>query len=229
MSKLVQEAVQTRKRVREISEANEAPIATRKAKTESEPKVAAKGAATSKSKAVGSKKIVPKKVAGEKKQKSSSVIYLGHIPHGFYEREISKFFSQFGEIKQLKLFRSQKTNGSKGYAFIKFSDPEVAVVSAEAMNGYFLNDRKLVCHVVAPEKLHKGMFAKPKQTAKTSANGGSDSGEADFEEDDEEEDEVVDKEKAAKKAEKMRKDMQKKMKRLAELGIDYEFTPSVSK
>ena len=26
----------------------------------------------------------------------SSVIYLGHLPHGFYEPQLKKFFAQFG-------------------------------------------------------------------------------------------------------------------------------------
>lgn len=227
MSKLVQEAVQTRKRVRELSEANEAPvIVPRKARTDSQDLAVSTSNLSTGTKAPSKagKEVIATKSNAIKKGKLSSVIYLGHIPHGFYEREISKFFGQFGEIKQVKLFRSQKTNGSKGYAFIKFSDPEVAVVSSEAMNGYFLNDRKLVCHVVAPEKLHNGMFANPKQNPTDSANKGQ-GGDLEEEEEEEEENEV-DAEKAAKRAEKRRKEQQKKMKRLAELGIDYEFLPT---
>lgn len=36
------------------------------------------------------------------------VIYLGHIPHGFYEDEIRGFFSQFGTINKVRLSRSKK-------------------------------------------------------------------------------------------------------------------------
>lgn len=35
-------------------------------------------------------------------------VYLGHIPHGFYEKEMSSYFSQFGEVTRVKLFRSKK-------------------------------------------------------------------------------------------------------------------------
>ena len=35
-------------------------------------------------------------------------MYLSHIPHGFYEREMSSFFSQFGTVTRLRLFRSKK-------------------------------------------------------------------------------------------------------------------------
>ena len=35
-------------------------------------------------------------------------MYLGHIPHGFYEEEMRKYFSQFGRVTRLKLSRSKK-------------------------------------------------------------------------------------------------------------------------
>ena len=50
---------------------------------------------------------------------------------------------------------------SKGYAFLEFQDPEVATIAAEAMDGYFLSKNKLVCHVVAPEKLHPKVSTSP--------------------------------------------------------------------
>lgn len=38
------------------------------------------------------------------------VIYLGHIPHGFYEEEIRSYFTQFGTVTRLKLYRSKKVS-----------------------------------------------------------------------------------------------------------------------
>lgn len=40
------------------------------------------------------------------------VIYLGHIPHGFYENQIQDFFSQFGTVNKVRLSRSKKVGGS---------------------------------------------------------------------------------------------------------------------
>jgi len=36
------------------------------------------------------------------------VIYVGHIPHGFYEQELRGFFSQFGTVTRVKLARSRE-------------------------------------------------------------------------------------------------------------------------
>lgn len=48
----------------------------------------------------GSEKLPP---PGER-----GVIYLGRIPHGFYEDEMRSYFSQFGSVTRLKLYRSKK-------------------------------------------------------------------------------------------------------------------------
>ena len=49
-----------------------------------------------------------------------------------------KFFMQFGDVSKVKLFRSKKTKGSKGYAFIKFDSAATAKTVSDAMNGYFM-------------------------------------------------------------------------------------------
>lgn len=89
----------------------------------------------------------------------SSVVYVGHLPRGFYEREMRKFFKQFGDVKRLRLARARKSGASQHYAFVEFEHPEVAEIVARAMNNYFMVDKYLVCHVVPAEKLHVGLFA----------------------------------------------------------------------
>ncbi len=38
------------------------------------------------------------------------VVYVGRIPHGFYENEMRQYFSQFGTISKLRLSRNRKTS-----------------------------------------------------------------------------------------------------------------------
>ena len=104
------------------------------------------------------KKSKTKKPVTEAKQKESGVVYLGHIPHGFFEDQMLGYFSQFGEVKRLCLHRSKKNGRSKGYAFIEFENPEVASIVARTMDNYILAGRVLVCHRVQKEKIHSGMF-----------------------------------------------------------------------
>ena len=36
------------------------------------------------------------------------VIYLGNIPHGFFENDMRQFFRQFGNVTRIRLSRSKK-------------------------------------------------------------------------------------------------------------------------
>ena len=49
------------------------------------------------------------------------VIYLGHIPHGFYENQIQDFFSQFGTVNKVRLSRSRKVGDLDGRKEVKKS------------------------------------------------------------------------------------------------------------
>ena len=92
------------------------------------------------------------------KKTESSVIYLGRIPHGFYEEQMQGFFSQFGQVKQLRLSRNKKSGESKHFGFIEFEDPKVAQIVAQTMQGYRLFDHTLQCHVLPPDKIHPNLF-----------------------------------------------------------------------
>lgn len=155
--------------------------------------------------------------SGTETSDKSSVIYLGHIPNGFFETEMRKFFIQFGAVKRLKLFRSKKTNNSKGYAFVEFESPQVAEVVSEAMQGYFLMERQLVSHVVPVEKLHKGMFTASslRNAHKNNDAGGDEDGDEDGEE------EELTKERFAELSAQQKKIMEKKQAKLRKLGIDF--------
>ncbi|CAF1087110.1 unnamed protein product [Adineta ricciae] len=66
------------------------------------------------------------------------LIRLSGLPYGFFERELYSYFSQFGDVTRLKLVRSKKTGGSRGYAYIEFEDEDVARIASETMNGYLM-------------------------------------------------------------------------------------------
>ena len=42
--------------------------------------------------------------------KGMGVVYVGHIPKNFQEKEMRSFFEQFGDILKLRLSRSKKVN-----------------------------------------------------------------------------------------------------------------------
>eukprot|EP00245_Coleochaete_scutata_P011480 TRINITY_DN4270_c0_g1_i1.p1 TRINITY_DN4270_c0_g1~~TRINITY_DN4270_c0_g1_i1.p1 ORF type:complete len:420 (-),score=123.73 TRINITY_DN4270_c0_g1_i1:610-1683(-) len=86
------------------------------------------------------------------------VVYIGRIPHGFYEEEMSGFFGQFGTITNLRISRNKKTGKSKHYGFFEFESPEVAAIVVECMHNYLLFGSMLQCKLVPPESVHPALW-----------------------------------------------------------------------
>ncbi|KAB1211962.1 hypothetical protein CJ030_MR5G023730 [Morella rubra] len=90
----------------------------------------------------------------------ATVLYLGRIPHGFYEKEMEGFFSQFGKIKRLRIARNKKvghpglTGKSKHFGFIEFESTEVAKIVADCMHNQLLFEHLLQVHLIPPEHVH---------------------------------------------------------------------------
>ncbi|CRK94969.1 CLUMA_CG008457, isoform A [Clunio marinus] len=102
-------------------------------------------------------KLIKQKKKGNK-HRSRGVVYIKHLPHGFYEEQLRGYFSQFGAITRLRLARSPKTLKSKGYAFIEFRYPEVAEIAAGAMNNYMMFKNIIKTAYIAPKDIKYDYF-----------------------------------------------------------------------
>lgn len=96
----------------------------------------------------GDNKIDGKKKKGAERREDPTIIYVGHLPVELEERDLRTFLSQFGDVIHSRISRSIQTGHSRGYGFVQFSDPEVAKIVAETLQGYFLGKKRLVCHLV---------------------------------------------------------------------------------
>ncbi|KAF2013830.1 hypothetical protein BU24DRAFT_248236 [Aaosphaeria arxii CBS 175.79] len=86
------------------------------------------------------------------------VVFVGRIPHGFYEPQMKAYFKQFGKVNQLRLSRSKKTGASKHYAFVEFASSEVADIVAKTMNNYLMFGHILQCKTIPAEQVHPNLF-----------------------------------------------------------------------
>ena len=78
-------------------------------------------------------------------QPETGAIYVGHLPHGFIDESLEKYFNQFGPITRIICPRSSVSGRSVGYAFIEFSSEETARIAAKTMNNYILFNKILKC------------------------------------------------------------------------------------
>lgn len=105
----------------------------------------------------GKKHVSKSKVPDDKEDKGDgTVLYIGHLPSEFEERDLKNFLQQFGNLVNLRISRSVKSGNSRGYAFCRFTDRETSKIVAETLDGYFLGKRRLVCQVVPNP--HESMF-----------------------------------------------------------------------
>lgn len=91
-------------------------------------------------------------------------VYIGHLPHGFFEEEVRGYFSQFGKVTKVRLSRAKKSGAHRGYGFVEFQDEEVARIAAETMNNYLMFNKVLKCHVIPRDQVHKEMFRNANRT-----------------------------------------------------------------
>lgn len=102
------------------------------------------------------------KIARRSAAKSSNgevgVIYVGRIPHGFYEHEMRQYFSQFGPINKLRISRNKKTGASKHFAFVEFAEDTTAEIVAKTMNNYLLFGHVLKVKTIPKDQVHPDLF-----------------------------------------------------------------------
>ncbi|CAI5524573.1 unnamed protein product [Closterium sp. Naga37s-1] len=145
-----------------------------------------------------------------KKAVKSSVVYLGRLPHGFYEDELHGFLSQFGEIEQLRVVRNPKTGRSRHYGYVKFAAPEVAAIVAECMDNYLLFGHLLKTHLVPATRADRDqLFYTPHKNPSEVSQPKP----------------VETWEDYSEQARKQSKKLNATMKRLKAAGIQYDFQP----
>ncbi|KAK7690644.1 hypothetical protein QCA50_005743 [Cerrena zonata] len=96
--------------------------------------------------------------AKKKPAADKGVIYLGRVPHGFYEDQMKSYFTQFGDVTRLRLSRNKRTGRSKHYAFIEFDSSSVAKIVAETMDNYLLMGHILTCKVIPKDEVHPELW-----------------------------------------------------------------------
>lgn len=77
------------------------------------------------------------------------VIFIQNMPDGFFEKEVTSFFSQFGVVTKVYVARSKRTSRSKGFGYVQFQYPEVARIAASAVNNYLMFGKILKAKVVS--------------------------------------------------------------------------------
>ncbi|KAM3967338.1 nucleolar phosphoprotein [Aphomia sociella] len=165
--------------------------------------------------APGKEKISGGKIKKRKQLNRKGLVYLAHIPHGFYEHQMTEYFKQFGQVTNVRVIRSKRTGNSKGYAFVEFKEVSVAEVVAETMNNYLMGKRLIKAVCIPPEKQRKAFRKKWNSVHNPGSEARLQNKKA-YNEDKDEKGEL-------KKAKQILANLTRTKKKLSELGINYDF------
>ncbi|KAK4136448.1 hypothetical protein BT67DRAFT_397578 [Trichocladium antarcticum] len=73
----------------------------------------------------------------------SRVVFVGNIPYGLTEEQISEIFSGAGRVKNFRLVYDRETGRPKGFGFAEFPDYDSAASAVRNLNDYEIMGRKL--------------------------------------------------------------------------------------
>lgn len=79
-------------------------------------------------------------------------IYLGNVDFKVKEEQLTDLFTEFGEVKSVKVITDKLTGRSKGFAFIEMPNDSEAKEAISNLNGYMLNSRELSVSEARPRE-----------------------------------------------------------------------------
>lgn len=86
---------------------------------------------------------------------SQSKIYVGNLSYNTSEDELRDYFSQYGNIEDIKLIIDFNTGRSKGFGFITYASVQ-SCENAIAANGVDLGGRKLRVNIARDDNRRPG-------------------------------------------------------------------------
>lgn len=73
----------------------------------------------------------------------SNVVFVGNIPYGLSEEQITDIFSSAGKVKNFRLVYDKETGRPKGFGFCQYPDTDSAASAVRNLNDYEIMGRKL--------------------------------------------------------------------------------------
>ena len=76
-------------------------------------------------------------------QQQKHDIFVGNLSFNTTEEQLHQAFSEIGRVLKVRMVHDLETGKPRGFAFIEFEDPQVALSAIRNMNDYELNGRRI--------------------------------------------------------------------------------------
>lgn len=71
-------------------------------------------------------------------------IYVGNLSYQATEQDLKKLFSEFGEVKSVKIINDNYTGRSRGFGFVDMEQTSEATKAIEALNNVNFKQQSLI-------------------------------------------------------------------------------------
>lgn len=82
-------------------------------------------------------------------QRLSKTLYVGNLPWGTTERELTDAFAQHAEVLSCRIITDRETGRSRGFGFVEVPAEDVDKV-IDALNGMQLGGREIIVNEARP-------------------------------------------------------------------------------
>lgn len=84
--------------------------------------------------------------------KDETTVYISNLSYKLNRDNLKNIFSNFGEVKQVKLVMDMETQKSKGMAFIRMGDISQVIKAIKELNGQIIDGRTVKVSRAIPMK-----------------------------------------------------------------------------
>jgi len=70
-------------------------------------------------------------------------LYVGNLPWSASEDELKNHFSEYGEVKDVRIITEGRSGRSKGFGFVEMASDDAGRAAIEALNGKEFGGREL--------------------------------------------------------------------------------------
>ncbi|XP_008806841.1 splicing factor-like protein 1 [Phoenix dactylifera] len=81
------------------------------------------------------------------KEIDESKLFVGYLPRSVNTNKLIELFSPFGRISEAVVIKDKKAGLSKGYGFVRYTDPTFAAEAVRNMHGYRIEGKMLAVRV----------------------------------------------------------------------------------
>ena len=78
-------------------------------------------------------------------------LFVSNIDYAITEDELNEMFSEYGEVKSVKILIDLQTRKSKGYGFVLMADQDGAIAAIQNINTRQINGRPISVQIARPK------------------------------------------------------------------------------